>query len=76
LRVLIGSAVHRQAALLGAHDFRDEVVTTAATSGSAALITDLGNATGAGSPNGATDVSIAEGVAVTHEHRVRRNLAY
>jgi hypothetical protein len=75
VRVLIGR-VHRQTPLLTRDDLGHQVVTAAATCGRATLLTDFGDATGTGGSDSTTDISVGEGVAVTHEHRVQKSLAY
>jgi hypothetical protein len=51
-------------------------MTAATTSGRAAMIAHLSDVAGASGAYGTTNISVSEGVAVTHEHRSCVKLSY
>ena len=69
LRVVLAHCVeHGQTSLLAGDDLGHYLVAAAAAGGCPAMIPDLSHVAGASGADGTTDISVGEGVAVTHEH--------
>jgi predicted ThiF/HesA family dinucleotide-utilizing enzyme len=52
------------------NDLRDDIVAATAAGGCTAMVTNLRDVARASGSYGTADISISEGVAMTHEHRL------